>query len=84
MKPIASAVFQPLATHIGFLVMPKRDSSPAIAIDPLDRAVYGASAIAAVLNMVDHKSQSNARRAYHYLQMRLIDADKMGEGKKSQ
>jgi hypothetical protein len=54
-------------------------------VDPLDRPVHGAEAIAEVLNLVHtkgrRKGKPDPRRAYYLLENKLIDADRMGKRK---
>jgi hypothetical protein len=52
-------------------------------IDPLDLPVRGARAIAEVANLRDKEGKLSPRIAYYYLQNRVLDADKMGHGKKT-
>lgn len=47
-------------------------------IDPLDRPVHGALAIADVLNFRDAKGNLKRKTAYYYLEAGLLDADKLG------
>ena len=53
------------------------------AIDPLDRPVNGAEAIAEVLNLLHkkgrRKGKPNARQAYYLLEGGYVDADKLGK-----
>jgi hypothetical protein len=51
---------------------------PAALVDPLDRPVYGAKAIAIVANMFDEHGEPDERAAFHALEMGYIDADKFG------
>ena len=52
-------------------------------IDPLDRPVHGAKAIAEVLNLRHTKGKKKGkpheRRAYYLLENKFIDADKLGK-----
>jgi hypothetical protein len=56
-------------------------------IDPLDVPVWGATAIAGVLNLRHtkgkRKGKPNTRAAYHLLEAGRIDADKNGGGLKA-
>lgn len=47
-------------------------------IDPLDRPVYGAEEIAGVLNLRDNRGNPSVRKAYHVLEKKYVDADKIG------
>jgi hypothetical protein len=48
-------------------------------LNPLDRPVTGAKAIAAVLNLrTGKKGKPDARKAFHQLQQGYLDADKVG------
>jgi hypothetical protein len=51
---------------------------PAALVDPLDRPVYGARAIAIVANMFDENGEPDERAAFHALEMGYLDADKFG------
>jgi hypothetical protein len=59
----------------------KHDST-AIVIDPMDRMVHGAKAIAEVLDLRfksgKNKGKPNERRAYYLLVNKFVDADKLG------
>lgn len=47
-------------------------------LDPLDRPIYGAKAIAEVLNLRDKNGEPDARKAFHALEMGYVSAEKMG------
>jgi hypothetical protein len=44
----------------------------------LDRPVYGAAAIAKILNLLDENGEPDERRAYYVLERGYADASKMG------
>jgi hypothetical protein len=46
--------------------------------DDLDKPVYGAEAIAIILNMFDEKGAPDTRRVYHVLEKGYVDADHLG------
>ena len=48
-------------------------------IDPLDRLVHGAEAIAEVLSLTDKNGKPDQRRAYYLLEGGYVDADKLGK-----
>jgi hypothetical protein len=45
----------------------------------LDRPVYGAPAIAEILNLLDESGKPDSRAAYYALESGHIDADKFGK-----
>jgi hypothetical protein len=47
--------------------------------DDLDRPVYGAEAIALVLNLTDKHGNPDRRRAFYALEKGYADADKWGK-----
>lgn len=47
--------------------------------DPLDRPVYGAKAIANVLNLLKKNGEPDERRAFYMLEKGYVDANKVGE-----
>jgi hypothetical protein len=51
---------------------------PEIEIDDLDKFVYGAEAIAIVLNLLDEDGKPDKRRAYYACERGYVDADKFG------
>jgi hypothetical protein len=51
---------------------------PKIEIDDLDKFVYGAEAIAVVLNLLDDDGKPDTRRAYYACERGYVDADKFG------
>ena len=48
-------------------------------MDDLDLPVYGARAIALVLNLRRDNGEPNERRAFYMLEKGYVDADKIGE-----
>jgi hypothetical protein len=51
---------------------------PEIEIDELDKPVYGAEAIAIVLNLLDEAGKPDTRRAYYVCERGYADVDKFG------